>query len=697
MSTAEAAVRQDKYHAEKVTFGRITNLTMHGTVGEMFEGRKVAASLRTKKIVINMHDVRRFASWGMSEWMDFLRVTSASDIYLVECSTYAASQLTIVTGLLGHAKLVSFYASYRCRNCNDEIESLFVIPRDRAAIRGIENSSQTCPACGGPARLEDYPAAFFETVAGRPPFDIDDEALAFMRTHLKYDLSPDLTRFRAFRRVNREYTYLRLSGNVATLPVEHVARAAQGTALVDLERIVVDPGQVDHWRKFIPAALPNVKSLQLLQCPPGFLEAAMVPEDFSDRLKVRTFGAAFTCSACGAPSSELIDVATHLEELVEGRVPPGRCPRCRAATLPIVSPELTAILRALPARDRDGALDNFLLKCRSESSDALENCLVTQQPAAPAAPRRRLYVALSLAVLAVGAVALLLTKPWQKDESPGSGSTTTATGATPQPPLGPTFKRPEWIVSDIPQTAYCHDLINRLMCIGVSSYTSNKEEGAVEASDAALEELVSAVGLKISEPYFKDTLIARYSDLRTKALSALQAAELQRSNDPVALAAYTSANDTVRNARKRIVGALRASAGAAVPAQRTDWYWEEYAKDTGGTEILVFVRFDVPLDAVRLLVEKYSATATVLGSTAMTAFPELAWGDPKFTGGALISRVGPPLAAAGVAASQIVVGVGDQRVADVTGFAKRVDDTSGPIKLLLETDDGRNQVIEIKR
>src|SRR5512140_2264289 len=154
----------EKFECQKTTFGGVTFLALHGTLDQAFEGRKTAESIHTKKLVVSMRGVRRFASWGMSEWMDFLRINAARDVYLVECSTYAMSQINLVTGLLGHGKLVSFYASYRCGSCSEELETLFLIPGDRAIIRDLPSSHQECTTCGGRARLEEYPAAFFDTI-----------------------------------------------------------------------------------------------------------------------------------------------------------------------------------------------------------------------------------------------------------------------------------------------------------------------------------------------------------------------------------------------------------------------------------------------------------------------------------------------------------------------------------------------------
>jgi len=693
MAETQSSLRQDKYYVEKSTFGRVTHITMHGTLNEDFVGRKLAATL-TNKVVIDMRDARRFASWGMTEWMDFLRVTSESDVYLVECSSYAASQLNIVTGLLGHAKLVSFYASYRCGQCGHDTDVLILVPRDRTAITDMPNRTLECASCGGRSKVDAYPAAFFEAVAARPAFDIDDDVLAFLRTHLKYDLSPDLTRFRAFRRTSRDFTYLRLSGNLATLPPEPLVQASSGTVLVDLEHVVAEPHQLDAWRSYVTTVAPTVKSLQLVHCPVGFLESALEPGDFSDKVKVRTFMHRYTCGTCGTWPTHAVDVAANLEELVAGQVPAMRCPTCRSTLPATVSPELASIVRVLPARDRDYALDAFLGKARALSIDDLENCTVARPPKVPAAARRTsLYIALGAVVLGIAIVALALTRRWNREPS----APAIAAPVQPPTPARPTFTRPDWILSDVPATATCQDLINRLMCVGVSTYSSNREDGVAEASSAALEQLASTVGLRISEPFFKNTIAPGYTDARGKALSDLQAVELQRTRDARGAAAFDAAATSVRKARKRVVDALKASGGAAVPVQWTDWYWEEYVKEVGsGHEFLVFVRYDVPLDAVRALVEKYSTTSSVLGSTVMTAFPELAWRREHFVSGAILTKVGSRLSAAGLEPQRIVVGVDDQRVNDAAELVTRIERAHGEVKLTVARDQPPDQVVVVK-
>jgi hypothetical protein len=681
----------DKFGVSKTTSGGITILTLTGTLNEDFEGRKIAESVKTKKVIVDMRRTRRLASWGMSEWMDFLRIVAECDLYLVECSTYAVSQINLVTGLLGHAKLVSYYASYRCPDCTQELETLFLVPREREAIRSLPNTARDCPTCGGRAKLEEYPAAFFETIADRSAFDIDDEVLAYLRTTHKYDLTPDLSRFRAHRRVNKGYTYLRLSGSITAIPAEVLAKAGEGTTVVDLETIAFDPAKVTAWQGYVRAALAKVTSLQLVSCPPGFLESAVRPEDLHSKLKVRTFAVGYDCATCNKTTTKMVDVAENLEQLVMGVAPPGRCQTCKAPLSASLTPGQVALMRALPARERDAALDKFLASMRETPIDKLENAL-TLKPAEAARPAETVPavpLVWGLLALLIAGLAVVGVVVWKDRKEPAQVATNNPTTQVPvvDTPQKPTFARPEWIMSDVPSSAYCHDVINRLMCVGVSSYRATRDEAVGEASDAALEELVSAVGLKIVDPMFQDTVIPGYSAARAKALSAMQAADLDRTTDAAGAAAWTAASEVVRAARKRVAETLQASGGVAVPTQRTDWYWEEYAGQGGKKETLVFVRFDVSLDSVRALVEKYASTTPIAGSTAMTAFPALAWQYADFSGGAYLTKVGKSFTEAGIAPQQIVVAVGDQPVKDATGLARRLEEaakTAGDLTLMVK-------------
>jgi hypothetical protein len=287
--TAQQAHASAKFRLEKNVSGDITYLGMHGVVDEGFEGRKTADAVRTKKIVMNLRDVRRFASWGMAEWTDFMKMNQARDTYIVECSTQALSQFNLVTGLAGHAKVVSFYVPYRCASCGEESESLLVAPLDRPTMLALAEHEQPCGTCGRAARVDKYLASMCAQMAEKPPFDIEDEVVAFLRQQFQYNVTPDVGRFRAFKASAKQATYLRLSGNLSTMPSETLAKASEGTTIVDLASVnPLDAHGINAWRAYMEQAVRHVPTLQLLECPPGFLDVAIQAEDLG-KVKVRTF------------------------------------------------------------------------------------------------------------------------------------------------------------------------------------------------------------------------------------------------------------------------------------------------------------------------------------------------------------------------------------------------------------------------
>lgn len=694
MHPTQHAHPANKFRIDKTASGGVTFLAMHGILDESFEGKRVAASVRTKKLVVSLRDVRRFASWGMAEWMNFLRTAAEHDLYLVECSTYAVHQMNLVTGLLGHGKLVSFYLPYRCRKCSEEFETLLVVPRDRAAIQGLADSERACATCGGQARIDKYPANMREALSQHVVFDMDDEVVEFLRGQLKYELTPDAMRFRAYRRAGKGSVYLRLIGNIAALPVEPLVRASEGTTVVDLANITFDPVELTRWRTYVRTALPAVSSLQLLDCPPGFLERAVELEDLEGKLKVRTFALPYLCPSCNAVGSAMVNVAEYLEQLTEGIVPAALCPTCKSGFVAQI--EDPALLRRLPAREHDAELDAFLVKARGLPARKLEDCLAARSTKqAAAGGRHGAYLGSALAVLAaIGglAVAFFLWKQ-PADVVPALPAATPGTAvALP----APAFQRPDWITSGVPSSSFCEDMTNRLVCVGISPYRRTKEEAVNDADGAALDELVNAIGLKISDPRLRDSVLTGYSEARARALSALQAVDTDRASP-----AYAAADDVVRKARKRVAEILRVSGGAAVPPRRSDWYWEAYPLEEGsGIEFLGFVRYDVSLDAVKSLVETYSVATQINGAAVVTAFPGLAWEYPDFAGGAVLRKVGGPLAGSGVAAQALITAVGDQPVRDAAGLARRFEEwkpASGSLSLTVKTGSAPAQVIKLSR
>jgi len=166
------------------------------------------------------------------------------------------------------------------------------------------------------------------------------------------------------------------------------------------------------------------------------------------------------------------------------------------------------------------------------------------------------------------------------------------------------------------------------------------------------------------------------------------------------LAAYdrepssTSAFRDVREARRAVAAALRASGGAAVPATPTGRYWEEYgSKD--GKRYLAFAQLQVSATELAQLAASYATPTQALGATVVPAFPLLAWRYPRLERGAIITQLASgPLQDVGLAEQYVVLAIAGRDVTDAITFAKvateehaQLATRGGTLRLKVQTAD----------
>lgn len=254
--------------------------------------------------------------------------------------------------------------------------------------------------------------------------------------------------------------------------------------------------------------------------------------------------------------------------------------------------------------------------------------------------RRRKQLAWTTGSLAATAcVALVAMRPWSSsatkpavaeveapraqvhDEPPATAPRDTS--PTPTPGF-PGFPRPSWVISDVPMSGYCTDR-GPIQCVGVSSYRLTKDDGRSEARDVALEAVSLHVALLLKSEFFTQKVRPAYEPSR-RALRA----------------AYDAANDD-RDAYRRLADALHRAAvalttdaGNALPPRESDWYFEEYAAADGkGTELMVWVRYDLSATQLEAIVGIYRDEREKLDRRVVTAFPLLAFPFDDFRGGVL--------------------------------------------------------------
>jgi hypothetical protein len=393
----------------------------------------------------------------------------------------------------------------------------------------------------------------------------------------------------------------------------------------------------------------------------------------------------YSCSKCATTASQLIDVEQHYDILKFATPPEMKCSHCKSPTVCVAPESLLSRLRTLPRVDIDSGLRKFVKEMRDRKPER------PQAPRQPGAAGARLGMFTGLIVLALVAAAVLIGVNWYQTREAREtrkkieGVLDKVEGS--QGGVQRQFTRPVWITSDTPTSAYCTDNVNRLSCVGISAYSDNREAARIEAGNAAMEELVNSIGLKIGNSTFQQKVRPLYDPFRTKVLSDLEAVRGKSGS-----ADYNKALDAVRAGRKAVAEALVATGGSAVPAQHAAWYWEEYNKEGGpGTEFLVFVRFDISLDALRSLTRTYTDEVDVGGSRVVTVFPGIAWQRAAARSGGLVLKSFGALQKLGVRDSSVVKGVDGEPIRTASELAARLRAKTKGAKLSVVMPDGSVQ------
>src|SRR5262249_41073868 len=144
--------------------------------------------------------------------------------------------------------------------------------------------------------------------------------------------------------------------------------------------------------------------------------------------------------------------------------PQNKCDSCGGATICTAGGDILAHLPHLPRPEIDQDVLKFIKHAQKRKPEKRQST----QAAGGAMPvmRWQMLIPLGLVVLlaVVGGVYLAI-------GTMGAGRTTAASLAQ---------KRPAWITSATPASAYCTDLSNRTVCVGVSSYQRTKEAAREE-------------------------------------------------------------------------------------------------------------------------------------------------------------------------------------------------------------------------
>jgi anti-anti-sigma regulatory factor len=652
---------------DKFVEGGITCLRFQGTIDEAFDGKRLASSIKAQTLILDMGSVRKISSFGIREWVDFVKASerSVEAIIAIECTPKVVDQLNMVSQFLGtKGKVFSFYAPYRCDYCDVDRRVLFQVDRDQMAIRTLRPPEQLCETCSRPSYFDEEPASFFAYMAAQQPFELTPDIIEFLSSKLRYSVTGGDRRLHVDKHIEGRNTYLKLVGNLdGSFASGKIAEGLEGTIVVDVSGVgTIDLAGAAEWRNLITQTKSSAERVFVVGCPPILLERLTRQGDLGDQ--VISFTMPYSCSKCATTASQLIDVEQHYDILKFATPPEMKCAHCKSPTVCVAPESVLSRLRTLPRVDIDSTLRKFVKEMRDRKPEK------PQAPKQKSSAGARLGMFTGLIVIALVAAGALIAVNWyqQRETQQVQNKLEEAIDKVADTTQGSArFSRPAWIQTDTPMSATCSDNLSRMSCVGISSYNASREEARAEAANAALEEMVNSIGLKIDDRAGHDKLRALYGETRAKAF-----AELASSREEPGSPELVKRADAIRQIRKGVAESLLATGSFAAPTQQAGWFWEEYDRqNASGTEFLVFVRYELSTDALKALVDEYAEPVTAMDSKVVTMFPGLVWSFPDARKGAVVLDAGEGLERLGAVDLSLITAVDGSPIRNADELAEK--------------------------
>jgi hypothetical protein len=671
-----------KLSIDKFADGGIVCLKMSGTIDESFEGKKLAATVKARTLILDLADIRKISSFGIREWVDFVNAVGkqVEQIILLECAPKVVDQLNMVANFAGTGKVFSFYAPYRCDYCDTDSRVLLQVDRDWDSIKSMKMAERPCPSCNEAQYFDEDPSTFFSYIVNQDRFELDADVAAFLSSKLNYTVSDAARKLRIDKIIEGRSTYLRLAGDLdGSFPREKLAEGLEGTVILDVAGIgKIEPAGAAEWRGFLQMITPACDAIHLLGVPPGFLEKLTRPEDLGPKAQVVTFAIPYTCGTCATTTAQAVDVEQHYDVLKFATPPEMKCADCKNPMVCAASEGLLTHLPSLPKPSITPDTRKFIKDVQTRKPEKKRAVGTTVAEAAAAGRGGGLMMAFTAAALTVvlGAGAFFAYRAF------GAGDT--SAGGLGALTMKSADARPAWVATDAPFAAACSESPDGgLSCVGVSSPAASQEDAEEEAHDAALDAVANAVALRVTDPKWRQAVSGIYTQARQARLAAYD-------ENP----GNSQARREVKEARAAVASSLRATAGDAVPPAPTGRYWEEYQGEQG-KRYLAFVQFALSDAAVKRMVESYSKTEKALGATVVSTFPLVAWRHPKAERGAIVIGLERgPLKDLGLAEQYVILEIGGRAVRDGATFAKvaadeyaRLDRSGGTLELKVQAGD----------
>lgn len=282
-------------HATLQRHGDVTLVRFRGRLNEGFDGEAVGRQLRGT-VVFDLEEVERITSFGIRSWLEMLDEcrSKVDALYFARCPEPFVNQVTMIRGVLGSGRVVSFYAPYLCPTTQEPMPVLLHGSAGMRAVRDKRLPAVRCPS-GEAAVFDEDPAIyldFADEFEPNPPesvLGLIGEAQTAVRER---DVEKLVERDRTVFSIHRE-----LDGD---LPWRRLLSGLEGRVVLDCATVPsATPAGVQAMVRVIARQASELGRLELRSAPPLLHQALLASRPLAPLVHLNTLRVPCACTACG--------------------------------------------------------------------------------------------------------------------------------------------------------------------------------------------------------------------------------------------------------------------------------------------------------------------------------------------------------------------------------------------------------------
>jgi hypothetical protein len=139
-------------------------------ISETFDGPRLSSELEGSNVILfDWSRTHRITSFGVREWMRFLRSLPAESYYgFVRCTPMVVAQINTIGSFVGRGEVLSLYLPYECPKCGDRADLLLDITLEKQQSEEVRCPRLDCDRCGIASDLEEPPEVYLSHVSRQP-------------------------------------------------------------------------------------------------------------------------------------------------------------------------------------------------------------------------------------------------------------------------------------------------------------------------------------------------------------------------------------------------------------------------------------------------------------------------------------------------------------------------------------------------